>query len=85
MMTILFDIGPPGGAIGMAAAAGFLLIAIAVAYIVFRMLRKTVKMALRLAVVAVILIVAFVGIMAFVYMGSSGSGPRGKPAPTRQR
>ena len=85
VMTILFDIGPPGGAIGLAAAAGFLLIAIAVAYIVFRMLRKTVKMALRLAVVAVILIVGFVGTLAFLYMGTSGSGPKGKPAPTRQR
>ena len=84
-MTILFDIGPPGGAIGLAAAAGFLLIAIAIAYVVFRMLRKTVKMALRLAIVAVILFVAFVGVMAFVYMGPGDSQPSGKPAPTRRR
>lgn len=84
-MTILFDIGPPGGAIGLAAAAGFLLIAMAVAYVVFRMLRKSVKMALRLAIVMVILVVAFVGTMAFIYMGSGGSGSKGRPAPSRQR
>ena len=85
MMTILFDIGPPGGAIGLAAAAGFLLIAMAVAYVVFRMLRKSVKMALRLAIVMVILAVAFVGTLAFVYMGTGGNGPKGQPAPTRRR
>lgn len=85
MMTILFDIGPPGGVIGLAAAAGFLLIAMAVAYVVFRMLRKSVKMAFRLAIVIVILGVAFVGTLAFVYIGSGGSGPTGKPAPTRRR
>ena len=84
MMTILFDIGPPGGAIGLAAAAGFLLIAIAVAYVVFRMLRKTVKMAFRLAVVAVILLVGFVGTLAFIYVGSPGS-QKAPPAPTRRR
>jgi len=83
-MTILFDIGPPGGAIGLAAAAGFLLIAIAVAYVVFRMLRKTVKMAFRLAVVAVILLVGFVGTLAFIYVGSPGS-QNTRPAPTRRR
>lgn len=84
-MTILFDIGPPGGAIGLAAAAGFILIAMAIAYVVFRMLRKSVKMAFRLAIVMVILAVGFVGTLAFVYMGSGGSGPRGQPAPTRRR
>ena len=84
-MTMLFDIGLPGGAIGMAAAAGFLLIAIAVAYVVFRMLRKSVKMALRLAIVMVILAVGFVGTIAFIYMGSGGSGPKGRPTPSRPR
>lgn len=85
-MAILFDVGPPGGAVlGLGAALGFLLIAFAVAFVAFRMLRKTVKMAFRLAIVAIILIVAFVGTLAFLYMGSGGGGPKGRPAPSRQR
>ena len=84
-MTIMFDVASPGAAIGLAAAAGFLLIAMAVAYVVFRMLRKSVKMALRLAIVMVILVVGFVGTLAFIYAGSGGSGPKGRPAPSRQR
>ena len=75
-MTILFDIGPPGGAIGLGMDFGFLLIMFAVAFVAFRMLRKTVKMAFRLAIVTVILAVGFVGTMAFFYMGTGGNGPK---------
>lgn len=84
-MMMLLDVGSPGGAIGLAAGFGFLLIAAGVAYVAFRMLRKTVKMAMRLAIVAIILVVGFVGTLAFFYMGSGGNGPRNRPASSRQR
>ena len=84
-MAIMFDIGAPGGAIGIGVGIGFLLIALAAAYIAFRMLRKTVKMAFRMAIVAVILIVGLIGTAAFFYMGSGGNGPKNRPAPSRPR
>ncbi len=72
---------------GAAAIAGivFFLIFVAVAYIVLRMLKKTVKMAVRLGIVAVILVAAVAGSIAVWYLsGSSSDAP--KPRPTsRQR
>ena len=83
-MMLLLDIGPPGGAIGFGVGFAFFLIAIAVAYVVFRMLRKTVKMAFRLAIVSVILAIGFVGTLAFFYMGSPSSS-KTRPAPARRK
>ncbi|HLA95568.1 MAG TPA: hypothetical protein VK612_07595 [Pyrinomonadaceae bacterium] len=78
---LLLDMGVPGGTVGVAAVfVGFFLVALAVAYIVFRLLRKTVKMAFRLAIVAVILAVAVVGIASLFYIGI---GTAEKPRPTR--
>ena len=70
--------------IGIALGVGFLLAALAAAYIAFRMLRKTVKMAFRLAIVAMILVIGLVGTIAFFYMGS-GSTQKTRPAPARKR
>ena len=74
--------------IGIVLGVGFLLAALAAAYIVFRMLRKTVKMAFRIAIVAAILVIGLVGTVAFFYMssgGGRGAPPRGRPAANRQR
>ena len=87
-MTFLFDIGPPGGTIGIGIGIAFLLAAFTAAYIAFRMLRKTVKMALRMLIVAVILGIGLVGTMAFFYMGSGNTPrnlPANRPAANRQR
>jgi hypothetical protein len=84
MVMMLLDIGPPGGVIGLGVGVGFLFIAFAVAFVAYRLLRRTVKMALRLAIVATILMIGFAGTLAFFYMGS-GNSPKGRPSPTRQR
>ena len=84
MSILLFDIGPPGGSIGIGIMiAGFFVLA-AIAYVVFRLLRKTVRIAFRLAIVAAILIVGLIGAMMFFYLGS-GSGIPVRPAPQRPR
>lgn len=83
-MMLLLDMGPPGGAIGIGLALGFLFVALAVAFVVFRVLRKTVKMAFRLAIVAIILTIGFIGTLAFFYIGS-GSTPKNRPPANRQR
>jgi hypothetical protein len=82
-MMYLFDVGVPGGPIGIGLAIGFLFLAGAVAFVAFRLLRKTVKMAFRLAIVAVILMAGFVGTLAFFYIGSGSGKP--VPAPSRRR
>jgi hypothetical protein len=84
MSILLFDIGPPGGSIGIGIMiAGFFVVA-AIAYVVFRLLRKTVRIAFRLAIVAAILIIGLIGAMIFFSLGS-GSGTPVRPAPQRTR
>jgi len=80
----VFDIAPELGAVGAAAIVGVFLIFAAVAYVTFRLLRKTVKMAFRLAIVAAILLVALVGSL-FIYWNATKYTPRPRPQPTRSR
>ena len=72
------------GTYGLAAGAVFFLIFVAVAYIAFRLLKRTVKMAVRMAVVAIILVVAVVGGISFLWFGSGASNPA-RSTPTRSR
>ena len=69
-----------------ALAAGLVFFAVfaAIAYVVFRLLRKTVKMAFRMAVVAAILVVAVVGSLSFWWF-SSGTAQKTRPAATKTR
>jgi hypothetical protein len=84
MIAFLLDISPELGAAGIVAVLGFFLIFVAIAYIAFRMMRKTVRMAFRMAVVAVILLVALIGSV-YIYWNRTSNTPRSKPQPTRSR
>lgn len=79
---ILFDIAPLGGGLGIGLAIFFFLICLAAAFITFKMLKRTVKMAIRMVIVAVILFVALIGGVALMYFGSSGNGPVKPPVKT---
>jgi len=81
-MTILLIVEMVGGT-GMIAAAAFFLIFLAVAYIVFRLLKRTVKMAFRMAIVAAILLIAIAGSISFWWLGSSKSTPKPRSAQTK--
>ena len=81
-MTVFLDLAPIGGGMGIVAAAAFFLIFIAVAFIAYKLLKKSVKMAFRVVIVAVILAIAVAGSVALWALGSGG-GP--KPQPTRSR
>lgn len=83
-INILLDIAPETGAIGIMAGVGFFLVFLAIAYIAFRLLRRTMKTAFRLAVVAVILLVAAAGSMAILWFSKS-KPTRPRPPVTRQR
>jgi hypothetical protein len=85
MTILLLDIAPELGAAGIAAVVGFFLIFVAVAYVAFRLLKRTVRMALRMAIVAVILLIAVIGSI-YIYWKGTEYTPRPRPpAPTRQR
>jgi hypothetical protein len=86
MNAILSEIGLPGGTTAIIAAVGFFLILSAAAYVLFRIMRKTVRMAFRMAMVVTFLFVFVVGGIA-VYWFSTGSSsrPTPRPGPTRQR
>lgn len=73
---------PDIGNAGIIAAAVFLFVFIAAAFIVFKMLKRTVKMAFRVGIVAVILAVAVAGSVAVWALGS-GSAEKSKPARSR--
>jgi hypothetical protein len=86
-MIYLFDIPPTptsGGTLGIVGAAAFLLIFLGAAFIAFKMLKRSVKMAFRLAIVAVILLIAVTGSVALWALGTSKAQPS-RPARTSSR
>ncbi len=84
-MTIFLSIAAQmSGQVGAVAAAAFFLIAAAVAFIAFKMLKRTVKMAFRIVVVVLILGIAAAGSIA-LWALSSGTSSKPAPRPTRTR
>lgn len=72
---------------GVAALAGGLVVfavVTAMMYLVFRMLKKSIKMAFRLAIVIAVLVIAAVGGLSLWWFSSSGSGPE-RPSPSRKK
>ncbi len=70
--------------VGAVAAGAFFLVAAAVAFIAFKMLKKTVKMAFRIVVLILILGIAAAGSIALWALSSgSSSKPAQRPARTR--
>jgi hypothetical protein len=70
--------------IGVIVAAAFFLVLAGAAYVAFKALKKTAKMAVRMVVVVMILIVAVVGSISLWYF-SSDTTPRLKPPANRRR
>lgn len=74
----LFDVAPiPGGsAVGIILAVVFFLVFAGIAAFAFFMVRKTMKMAIRMMIVAAILLIAMVGSLALWFgIGSSPAKP----------
>ncbi len=84
IFTLFFDVAPSGGTIGAVVAVSFLLVFLGVAFVAFKALKKTVKMAFRMAVVGVILLIAIAGSISLWYFSSGGS-PKLKPPVERKR
>ena len=73
-----------GGTFGLIAGFVFFLIFAGVAYVAFRILKKTAKMAVRMFVVALILLIALAGSISLWYF-SSGSTPKLRPPANRKK
>lgn len=76
MTILLFDMAPEIGGIAIFAAVAFFFIGAAIAFVAFKMLRKTFKFAVRVAIAAVIMAIAVAGTAAFYFMGSSNPPKR---------
>jgi hypothetical protein len=82
-MTFLFDVAPSSaGMVGIAAAAVFFLVAAAAAFVAFKLLKKSMKMAFRVAILLIILVIAVAGSIA---LWSIESAPSGRPVPRNRR
>jgi apolipoprotein N-acyltransferase len=81
----LFDIAPShsgGAALGVFIAIAFFFVALASGIFAFIMLRKTIKMAIRMVIVAAILLIAVFGSLALWWFLQPSSSSRPKtPAP----
>ena len=83
-MNLLLDVNPVGGGIGIFLAVAFFFVLLAVAFIAFKLLKKSVKMAFRVVIVVIILVIAVAGSAAFFMLGTSKS-PRPQPHPIQPR
>ena len=82
-MTLLFDVIPSPVASGSVwMGAKFFLVACAGAFIAFKLLKRTVKMVFRVAIVALILVIAVVGTAA---LWAIESRPSKRPTPRNTR
>ena len=84
-MTLLMDVAPIASGVGVIAAVVFFLIFLAVAFVAFKMLKRSLKMAFRVAIVVVILTIAVAGSLALWAFSSSSKAPRPQPRPTQPR
>jgi asparagine N-glycosylation enzyme membrane subunit Stt3 len=80
----ILDVAPSAGTIGLAAGATFFLIMLAVAYLAYRLLKRTVKTAIRIAIVLIMIAIAVIGGVSFYFFGG-GTGKAARPTPTRPR
>jgi peptidoglycan/LPS O-acetylase OafA/YrhL len=80
---ILFDISPIPAGVGFGLAAVFFLICAVIAFVSFKMLKRTVKMAVRMTIVAVILLIALIGGVSLLYFNSGSNG--GNKPPIQQK
>ena len=85
MTFLLFDIGVPGGTTTLIAGAGLFFILAAAAYVMFRILRKSVKMAFRMAMVVTVLFTFIVGGVALYWFGTGTTSKPSRPAKVQPR
>ena len=69
---------------GIVAAVIFFVVFIGVAVVVFSMIKRTVKLAFRLAIVAVLLLIAIAGAASLWWFGTNSTSDGKRPAPIQR-
>ena len=82
--AFLFYLAVDISTMGVIVAVSFFLVFLGVAYVAWKALKKTAKMAFRLAVVGVIMAIAIAGSASLWYFSGGGS-PKLKPPVERKR
>ena len=85
MNFLLYQIGVSGGTTALIAGVGLFLILVAAAYVMFRILRKTVKMAFRMAMVVTVLFTFLVGGIALYWFGTGTASKSTRPEKAQPR
>jgi len=81
---MLLYLAPSSGMIGAIVAAAFFLVLAGTAYVAFKALAKTAKIAIRMMIVVVILLIAVVGSVSLWYF-TSDVEPKMKPPANRRQ
>lgn len=79
-MIALFqpELAPSGAAISLIVAISFFLVFLAVAFVAYKALKRTVKFAVRMAITGLLILIAIAGSFTLWYF-SSGAEPKLKP------
>jgi hypothetical protein len=85
MIMMMLDAAPVGGGFALVAGAIFFVAFAATAFVVFKLLKKTVKMAFRVAIVGIILLIAIIGSISFWWLGSGKPARPERPRPTQTK
>lgn len=85
MSFIFFDVPVPDQTTSIVAGVGLFFILVAAAYVMFRLLRKTVKMAFRMAMVVTVLFTFVVGGIAVYWFGTGTSSKPRRPQRVQPR
>ena len=80
---ILLDAAPIASGVGIFAGVAFLLLFLGIAFVAFKMLKKSLKMAFRMVIVAIIVAIAIAGSAFFLLIGT-GKPVRPTPRPAPQ-
>jgi Kef-type K+ transport system membrane component KefB len=84
-VLLFFDAAPTGGTIGAIFGVAFFLLIAGAAFIAWKSLRKTVKWAVRIAIVVALLVIALVGSITLWWYSSSKPARAPRPGPTAPR
>jgi len=83
-MILLFDVPVSAGGAGIFAGVVVLLVFLGAAFVAFKLLKRTMKMAFRVAIVGIILAIGLAGSVFFFVVGTSKPSRPPRPAATNR-
>lgn len=84
-MTLFLDVNPAPGGVGIFAGVAVLLIFLGAAFIAFKLLKRTVRMAFRVVIVGIIVAIGLAGSAFFLALGTAKPVRPPRPTPSSNR